>query len=103
MPRQGHVGRCRSVEMRHEVMNKSADTAVAAHLPAQGAARQPAYSEEARPYDRRPGAFQGYRRAVVEALPVCQGQVVLDGGCGTALCCGFPLRKAWPRVSVDGC
>jgi demethylmenaquinone methyltransferase/2-methoxy-6-polyprenyl-1,4-benzoquinol methylase len=88
--------------MRHEVMNKPADTAAAAHLPAQGAVRQPAYSEDARSYDRRTGAFQGYRRAIVEALPVCQGQVVLDVGCGTGLCCGFLLEKVGPQGGVVG-
>jgi hypothetical protein len=42
--------------------------------------RKPAYSEHARSYNRRTGAFQRYRRAIVDALPVRRGQVVLDVG-----------------------
>ena len=95
-------------------MNKSADSLLAAHVPAQGAAhppaageahplaqaipRQAAYCEDAHSYDKRTRAFQAYRQAVVEALPVGRGQVVLDVGCGTGLCCGM-LRE---KVGADG-
>jgi SAM-dependent methyltransferase len=87
-------------------MNKSADSLLAAHVPAQGAAhplaqaipRQAAYCEDAHSYDKRTRAFQAYRQAVVEALPVGPGQVVLDVGCGTGLCCGM-LRE---KVGADG-
>src|SRR5580658_8040462 len=94
-------------------MNKSADSLLAAHVPAQGAAhppaseahplaqaipRQAAYGEDAHSYDKRTRAFQAYRQAVVEALPVGPGQVVLDVGCGTGLCCGM-LRE---KVGADG-
>ncbi len=64
--------------------------------------RQPAYSEDARSYDRRTGAFQAYRKAIVEALPVDPGQVVLDVGCGTGLCCGLLVDKVGPEGSVVG-
>ena len=66
------------------------------------AARQPAYSRHAGSYDRDTGAFQPYRRAVVEALPLRRGQVVLDVGCGTGLCCGMLREKVGPRGSVVG-
>jgi demethylmenaquinone methyltransferase/2-methoxy-6-polyprenyl-1,4-benzoquinol methylase len=83
-------------------MNKSAGSAVAALPPAQGVARQPAYSEDARSYDRRTGAFQAYRQAIVEALPVGRGQVVLDVGCGTGLCCGMLVEKVGSQGLVVG-
>jgi demethylmenaquinone methyltransferase/2-methoxy-6-polyprenyl-1,4-benzoquinol methylase len=58
----------------------------------------PAYHEHARCYERDTGAFQPYRQEIVEALPLCPGQVVLDVGCGTGLCFG-PLRD---RVTARG-
>ena len=66
------------------------------------AGRQPAYGEHARSYDRDTGAFQPYRRAVVEALPLRPGQVVLDVGCGTGLCCGLLREKVGPEGAVVG-
>jgi SAM-dependent methyltransferase len=69
-----------------------------AHRPARQVARQPAYCEHARSYDRDTSAFQPYREAIVEALPVRRGQLVLDVGCGTGLCCGL-LRE---RVGAQG-
>jgi SAM-dependent methyltransferase len=64
--------------------------------------RQPAYSERARSYERDTEAFQPYRRAVVEALPLRSGQVVLDVGCGTGLCCGLLRDKVGPEGGVVG-
>ena len=66
------------------------------------AGRQPAYYEHARSYDRDTGVFQPYRRAVVEALPLRAGQVVLDVGCGTGLCCGLLREKVGPDGTVIG-
>ena len=83
-------------------MSKSRNSGPAEHPPARGGARQPAYRGHARSYDRRTGLFQGYRRAVVEALPVRRGQVVLDVGCGTGLCHGSLRDKAGPQGSVVG-
>ena len=83
-------------------MNQSGISALAAHRPERRVARQPAYSEQARSYDRRTGAFQGYRRAIVEALPVRPGEVVLDVGCGTGLCCGLLKDKVGPQGGVVG-
>ena len=83
-------------------MSKSPSSAPAAHPPARRAAWQPAYGEQARSYDRRTGAFQSYRRALVEALPVRRGQVVLDVGSGTGLCCGLLQDKVGPQGGVVG-
>jgi tRNA A58 N-methylase Trm61 len=69
---------------------------------AQQGGRQPAYYEHARSYDRDTGVFQPYRRAVVEALPLQPGQVVLDVGCGTGLCCGLLRKKVGPDGTVIG-
>jgi demethylmenaquinone methyltransferase/2-methoxy-6-polyprenyl-1,4-benzoquinol methylase len=69
---------------------------------ARQAGRQPAYYEHARSYDRDTGVFQPYRRAVVEALPLQPGQVVLDVGCGTGLCCGLLREKVGPHGTVIG-
>lgn len=77
-------------------------SAPAAQPPARGVVRQPAYSEDARSYDRMTGAYQGFRRATVDALPVRPGQVVLDVGCGSGLCFGFLLEKVGPEGSVVG-
>jgi trans-aconitate methyltransferase len=65
-------------------------------------ARRPAYGEQARSYDRDTGVFRPYREAVVGALPLHPGQVVLDVGCGTGLCCGLLREKVGPRGGVVG-
>jgi trans-aconitate methyltransferase len=77
-------------------------TSAAADTLAGQAERQPAYGEHARSYNRDTGAFQPYRRAVVEALPLRRGQVVLDVGCGTGLCCGLLREKVGPQGAVVG-
>ena len=66
------------------------------------ARQQPAYYEHARSYDRDTSGFQPYRRAVVEALPLRPGQVVLDVGCGTGLCCGLLREKVGSEGGVVG-
>ena len=73
-----------------------------AQLHAREAERQPAYYEHARSYNRDTGLFQPYRHAVVEALPLKRGQVVLDVGCGTGLCCGLLRDKVGPGGTVIG-
>jgi demethylmenaquinone methyltransferase/2-methoxy-6-polyprenyl-1,4-benzoquinol methylase len=64
--------------------------------------RQPAYGERAHSYERDTAAFQPYRSAVVEALPLCSGHVVLDVGCGTGLCCGLLRDRVGPEGGVVG-
>jgi demethylmenaquinone methyltransferase/2-methoxy-6-polyprenyl-1,4-benzoquinol methylase len=64
--------------------------------------RQPAYGERARSYERDTTAFQPYRSAVVEALPLRSGHVVLDVGCGTGLCCGLLRDRVGPEGGVVG-
>ena len=70
--------------------------------PALQAGRQPAYHEHARSYNRDTGGFAPYRRALVDALPLRPGQLVLDVGCGTGLCCGLLRDKAGPDGTVIG-
>jgi len=70
--------------------------------PARPAGCQPAYYERARSYNRDTGAFQPYRRTVVDALPLQAGQVVLDVGCGTGLCCNLLREKVGPGGTVIG-
>ena len=83
-------------------MSESPEFAAAADASARRAACQPAYTERARSYDRQTGRFGRYRQAVVEALPVRRGQVVLDVGSGTGLCSGLLRDKVGPKGSVVG-
>jgi SAM-dependent methyltransferase len=76
--------------------------ASAARPPTRQAARMPAYCEQARSYERDTGAFQPYRQAIVEALPLRPGQVVLDVGCGTGLCFGWLREKVGAQGGVVG-
>ena len=64
--------------------------------------RLPAYQEHARSYGRNTGVFQTYRRAVVDTLPLSAGDVVLDVGCGTGLCCGLLREKVGAQGGVVG-
>jgi SAM-dependent methyltransferase len=63
---------------------------------------QRAYREQAHFYDRMTGVYQGFRRAIVDALPVRPGQVVFDVGCGTGLCFGPLLGKVGAGGAVIG-
>jgi Methyltransferase domain len=86
----------------NSAMSKPRTSRPVAHRPAGPAARQPAYGEHARSYEQRTGAFQRHRDILVGALPVSQGQVVLDVGCGTGLCSGLLQEKVGPQGSVVG-
>ena len=81
-------------------MSKTSASGSDVHRLDRRAAQQPAYGEQARSYDQRTGAFQSYRRAIIEALPVSRGQVVLDVGSGTGLCCGLLREKVGPQGGV---
>jgi demethylmenaquinone methyltransferase/2-methoxy-6-polyprenyl-1,4-benzoquinol methylase len=83
-------------------MSKARHFPPPAHPPARPAARMPAYREHARTYDRDTSAFQPYREAIVEALPVRPGQLVLDVGCGTGLCSALLRDKVGPQGGVVG-
>jgi SAM-dependent methyltransferase len=73
-----------------------------ARLSAPARHEQAAYYEHAGSYERDTAAFQPYRHAVVEALPLRPGEVVLDVGCGTGLCCGLLREKVGPGGEVVG-
>jgi SAM-dependent methyltransferase len=45
-----------------------------------------AYGRDARRYDARTSRYEVYRRRVIDLLPVSDGDVVVDVGCGTGLC-----------------
>ena len=45
-----------------------------------------AYGRDAGRYDARTSRYEVYRRRVIDLLPVSDGDVVVDVGCGTGLC-----------------
>jgi ubiquinone/menaquinone biosynthesis C-methylase UbiE len=57
-----------------------------------------AYGRDATAYDTQTGAFERFRRQIVDELPLRRGDVVLDVGCGTGLC--FPLVRQ--RIGPEG-
>jgi SAM-dependent methyltransferase len=60
------------------------------------------YTRHARDYDRLTHPFAGVRRAIVEALPLSPGEVVLDVGCGTGLCFSMLLDKVGRHGRIVG-
>ena len=62
------------------------------------AASQTAYTRDASAYDTRTSAFEAYRRRLVDLLPLCRGDVVLDVGCGTGLC----FEQVRSRIGAEG-
>ena len=92
----GSYGRhFRSTEGEGRAIDSARPSAPARH-------EQAAYHEYAAFYERDTAAFQPYRRAVAEALPLRRGEVVLDVGCGTGLCCGLLREQVGPEGQVVG-
>jgi demethylmenaquinone methyltransferase/2-methoxy-6-polyprenyl-1,4-benzoquinol methylase len=72
------------------------------NVPGRRPKRLPAYREHACSYSWNTRVFQTYRRSIVDALPLSAGDVVLDVGCGTGLCCGLLQEKVGARGGVVG-
>jgi SAM-dependent methyltransferase len=58
----------------------------------------PAYGRDAARYDARTGRYEIYRRRVIDLLPLSDGDVVLDVGCGT----GLAFERLLDRVGRAG-
>src|SRR3954447_7292871 len=62
----------------------------------------PAYGRDAARYDARTGRYEIYRRRVIDLLPLSDGDVVLDVGCGTGLAFERLLGRVGPAGTVVG-
>jgi len=60
------------------------------------------YGEEASLYERRTAGHAPWRRRLVELLPLREGDVVLDVGCGTGLCFPFLREKVGTSGAIIG-
>jgi demethylmenaquinone methyltransferase/2-methoxy-6-polyprenyl-1,4-benzoquinol methylase len=66
------------------------------------AALLPAYAEHAGNYDHDTSVHDGWRRSLVDALPLRPGDTVLDVGCGTGLCFPQLLDRIGPSGVIIG-
>jgi demethylmenaquinone methyltransferase/2-methoxy-6-polyprenyl-1,4-benzoquinol methylase len=62
----------------------------------------PAYARDASSYDTQTGAFERYRREIVDELPLRRGDVVIDAGCGTGLCFPALQQRIGPEGTIIG-
>jgi trans-aconitate methyltransferase len=63
-----------------------------------------AYTAGAASYDSRTDPFMVFRKRLVDALTVRQGEVVVDVGCGTGLCLPLLQERVGPQgviIAVD--
>src|SRR6266545_6255906 len=67
-----------------------------------GRKSRPAYREEADLYDWRTAANEAWRRSLADLLPLREGDVVLDVGCGTGLCFPFLETKIGDSGAIIG-
>ena len=69
----------------------------------QGLALDPsAYGRDAGRYDARTSRYESYRRRAIDLLPVSDGDVVVDVGCGTGLCFEQLVDRVGPTGTVVG-
>jgi SAM-dependent methyltransferase len=61
-----------------------------------------AYDRDAGQYDARTSRYESYRRRVIDLLPVSDGDVVVDVGCGTGLCFEQLVDRVGPEGTVIG-
>ena len=68
----------------------------------QDSAPIPAYCQDAARYDSRTERFGSYRRRAIDLLPLSEGDVVVDVGCGTGLCFEQLTSRVGPTGTVVG-
>jgi SAM-dependent methyltransferase len=96
------VSRCGDARRSATAGTGAGSSPTGLEAPPTRARRPAAYARQAPAYDRRTRVFQAFRAAIVDALPLRPGQVVLDVGSGTGLCFGPLLDRVGPQGSIIG-